>query len=61
LPLFLHISRLAVDDRAFRLEHSEAEALILSIGIVCVGVAPAGPFAVRLVESGWRCVAVVAV
>ncbi len=28
-PLFLHISRHAADDRLFRLEHPEAEALVL--------------------------------
>lgn len=31
MPLFLHISRRAADDRAFRLEHPEAEALVLPI------------------------------
>ena len=31
MPLFLHISRLAADDRAFRLQHPEAEALILPV------------------------------
>ena len=29
IPLFLHISRRADDDRLFRLEHPEAEALVL--------------------------------
>jgi AraC-like DNA-binding protein len=29
IPLFLHISRRAADDRLFRLEHPEAEALVL--------------------------------
>jgi AraC-like DNA-binding protein len=31
MPLFLHISRRAADDRAFRLEHPQAEALVLPI------------------------------
>ena len=31
MPLFLHISRRAADDRAFRLEHPDAEALVLPI------------------------------
>ncbi len=30
IPLFLHISRRADDDRLFRLEHPEAEALVVS-------------------------------
>ena len=30
-PLFLHISRRAADDRQFRLEHPEAEALVLPL------------------------------
>ena len=29
IPLFLHISHSAADDRQFRLEHPEAEALVL--------------------------------
>jgi AraC-like DNA-binding protein len=31
MPLFLHISRRAADDRAFRLQHPEADALVLPI------------------------------
>jgi AraC-like DNA-binding protein len=31
IPLFLHISRRAADDRQFRLEHPEAEALVLPL------------------------------
>jgi methylphosphotriester-DNA--protein-cysteine methyltransferase len=31
IPLFLHISRRAADDRLFRLEHPEAEALVLPL------------------------------
>lgn len=31
MPLFLHISRRAADDRLSRLEHPEAEALVLSL------------------------------
>ena len=31
IPLFLHISRRAADDRLFRLKHPEAEALILPL------------------------------
>jgi len=31
MPLFLHISRRAADDRPFRLEHPEAEALVLPL------------------------------
>ncbi|MFM7169403.1 MAG: hypothetical protein ACKOYH_00910 [Cyanobium sp.] len=31
MPLFLRISRRAADDRAFRLEHPEAAALVLPI------------------------------
>lgn len=31
MPLFLHISCRAADDRAFRLEHPEAKALVLPI------------------------------
>ena len=31
IPLFLHISRRAADDRLFRLKHPEAEALVLPL------------------------------
>lgn len=31
LPLFLHISRRAADDRLFRLQHPEADALVLPL------------------------------
>ncbi len=46
MPMFLHISRRAADDRAFRLEHPEAEALVLPIGIAEAwrgqGLSPSG-------------------
>ncbi|MFN5117252.1 MAG: hypothetical protein ACK5JJ_04030 [Cyanobacteriota bacterium] len=35
IPLFLHISRRAADDRLFRLEHPEAEALVLPLSRAC--------------------------
>lgn len=33
IPLFLHISRRAADDRLFRLENPEAEALVLPLSL----------------------------